>query len=92
MNNNTRTDVPPVPSRSDSVPVDYDSGSDKAKKNTGGAVTPVNAKGWGFEFLDHPPPPSNLVEEPKDDTHTEFNKMLVSYLAFMDSINIFIAL
>lgn len=44
-----------------------------------------NANPWGFEFLDHPPPPrtsgrSTPVEKmpPTDATHSEFNKMLVS--------------
>jgi hypothetical protein len=51
-----------------------------------GVTGAPNAKGWGFEFLDHPPPSEssrggysseNDAQREIQSTHADFNKMLV---------------
>lgn len=96
MNNNyssstTKGDMgPPPPRRSATAGPGngYESdpgrgGHSRGMSTSGGPVTPIrDPKGWGFEFLDHPPPltTSNIESDEKgpESTHAEFNKMLVS--------------
>ncbi len=53
-----------------------------AKKKGGPSVaSPVDPKGWGFEFVDLPPPEQeeDPVEKEKKATNTDFDKMLVRF-------------
>lgn len=55
-------------------------GHSRTMSTPGGGIGLGNAKGWGFEFLDHAAPDPNNTSgnnEPQS-THAEFNKMLVS--------------
>lgn len=46
-------------------------------------ISPVDPKGWGFEFVDLPPPEKeeDPVEKEKKTTNSEFNRMLVSFFS-----------
>ncbi|CAG7849173.1 SubName: Full=Uncharacterized protein {ECO:0000313/EMBL:CCA68783.1} [Serendipita indica DSM 11827] len=72
------TPEPRAVTRGRSATVDPQGGPPEANRRrteSGSAIGVGSAQGWGFEFLDHPPPLSK-EEEVKATTHNEFNKML----------------